>query len=168
MSNVVRCGALAAALAGCLVAAPAVADWRDLGVNVYGLSYHFDRDLAKELDVDNGFNPGLGLRYEFARREGWSFFADAGAYYDSGRETAWYGGAGALWQVAGGLHIGGALVVMNSDTYNEGKTFVAPLPLVAYDFGPVTVNLTYFPKVSNFNDVATLGLWFTLWPGRLR
>jgi hypothetical protein len=30
----------------------------------------------------------------------------------------------------------------------------------------VTVNLTFFPKVSRFNDVATLRLWFTVWPGR--
>jgi hypothetical protein len=28
------------------------------------------------------------------------------------------------------------------------------------------VNLTFFPKVSKYNDVATLGLWFTLWPGQ--
>jgi hypothetical protein len=168
MSNVVRHGALAAALAGGLAAAPASADWRDLGVNVYGLSHHFDRDRAEQLDVDNNFNPGLGLRYDFARHERWTFFADAGAYYDSGRNTAVYGGVGALWQVVGGLQIGGALAVMNSDTYNQGGTFVAPLPIVAYDFGPVTLNLTYFPKVANFNDVATLGLWFTIWPGRFK
>ena len=168
MPNVIRCSALVAALAGGLPAAPACADWRDLGVNVYGLSYHFDQDRAQQLDVDNSFNPGLGLRYGFARLERWSFFADAGAYYDSGRNTAVYGGVGALWKVVGGLQIGGALAVMDSDTYNQGKTFLAPLPLVAYDFGPVALNLTYFPKVSNYNDVATLGLWFTIWPGRFK
>lgn len=160
-----------AVLAGVLAlgaAGPGRADWRDLGVNVYGLSVHFDQDEAERLGVDNTLNPGLGLRYEFARRERWSFFADAGAYYDSGKNTALYGGVGALWQVVGGLKIGAALAVMDSDTYNNGKTFVAPLPLVTYDFGPVAVNLTFFPKVSKFNDVATLGLWFTVWPGRFR
>jgi hypothetical protein len=166
MTTAVRCAALAVAFAGCVLAAPAAADWRDLGVNVYGLSYHFDRDRARELDVDNSVNPGLGLRYTFAELERWSFFADAGAYYDSGRNTAVYSGVGALWRVVGGLQIGGALAVMNSDTYNDGDTFLAPLPVVAYDFGPVTVNLTYFPKISKYNDVATLGLWFTLWPGK--
>lgn len=164
-SAVVR-AVLAVVLAGSLFSAPAAADWRDVGVNVYGLSYHFDRDLAEQLGVDNSLNPGLGLRYNFAQLERWTFFADAGAYYDSGRNAAVYGGAGALWQAAAGLRIGGALAVMNSDTYNDGKTFVALLPLVAYDFGPVTVNLTFFPKVSRYNDVATLGLWFTLWPGK--
>lgn len=33
----------------------------DLGINLYGLSYHFDRSRARELGVDNGFNPGLGV-----------------------------------------------------------------------------------------------------------
>ncbi|HSD54293.1 MAG TPA: hypothetical protein VLC47_09015 [Burkholderiales bacterium] len=158
---------LLVALASCLAAVPVrAADWRELGVNVYGLSYHFDRDRAKQLDADNSLNPGLGLRYDFAQLERWTFFADGGAYYDSGRNTAVYGGVGALWQVVGGLKIGGALAVMNSDTYNDGDTFLAPLPLVAYDFGPFMVNLTFFPKISKFNEVATLGLWFTLWPGK--
>ena len=166
MTDAIRRVALAVAIALCVPAEPAAADWRDFGVDVYGLSYHFDRDRAKQLDVDNSFNPGLGLRYNFAQMERWTFFADAGAYYDSGRNTAVYGGVGALWQVVGGLQIGAALAVLNSDTYNQGKTFLAPLPLVAYDFGPVMVNLTYFPKISDYNEVATLGLWFTLWPGR--
>ena len=160
--------ALAVAISSCVPAESAAADWRDFGVDVYGLSYHFNRDRAKQLDVDNSFNPGLGLRYNFAQMERWTFFADAGAYYDSGRNTAVYGGVGALWQAVGGLQIGAALAVINSDTYNEGKTFLAPLPLVAYDFGPVMVNLTYFPKISDYNEVATLGLWFTLWPGRFK
>lgn len=168
MTTALRRAVLACAIALGAAAAPARADWRDVGVNVYGLSVHFDQDEAERLGVDNNFNPGLGLRYEFARHDRWSFFADAGAYYDSGKNTAVYGGVGALWQVVGGLKIGAALAVMDSDTYNNGKTFVAPLPLVAYDFGPVTVNLTFFPKVSKFNDVATLGLWFTVWPGRFR
>ena len=37
---------------------------------------------------------------------------------------------------------------------------------VGEDAGPVTFNLTYFPKISRFNDVATLGFWLTIWPGR--
>ncbi len=168
MTSTCRRTLLACALALGAAGAPAHADWSDLGVNVYGLSYHFDKSRAEQLDVDNNFNPGLGLRYQFARHERWTFFADAGAYYDSGKNTAVYGGAGALWQVVGGLQIGAAVAVFNSDTYNSGRTFVAPLPLVAYDFGPVTVNLTYFPKISDRNEVASLGLWFTIWPGRFR
>ena len=166
MTTAIRRAFFICAFALCAAAPAAVAgEW---GIDIYGLSYHFNRDLAKQLDVDNSFNPGLGVRYQFAEVERWSFFADAGAYHDSGSNTAVYGGVGALWQVVGGLQIGGALALMNSDTYNQGKTFIAPLPLVAYDLGPVTLNLIYFPKISNYNEVASLGFWVTLWPERFK
>jgi hypothetical protein len=99
-------------------------------------------------------------------RQRWRFFADAGVFNDSGRNTAALAGAGALWRVAGEFEIGAALAVMHSDTYNNGRTFIVPLPLVAWDLGPVTLNATFFPKVERFNDVATLGFWVTLWPER--
>lgn len=35
----------------------------ELGVNLYGFSYHFERERARELGLDNEINPGLGLRY---------------------------------------------------------------------------------------------------------
>jgi hypothetical protein len=40
------------------------------------------------------------------------------------------------------------------------------LPVIAWDLGPMTLNATFFPKVERYNDVATVGLWVTLWPGR--
>jgi hypothetical protein len=149
-----------------LIAACGVARADEIGINVYGLSYHFDRDRAQALGVDNEVNPGLGVRWKFAETERWRFFADAGVFSDSGKNTAALAGAGALWHVAGGVQIGAALAVMNSDTYNNGRTFIAPLPIVAWDLGPVTLNATFFPKIERYNDVATVGLWVTLWPGR--
>jgi hypothetical protein len=161
----------AAALAGvlavvALAAPPGAAAADEFGINVYGLSYHFDRDRAQALGVDNEVNPGLGVRWKFAEAERWQFFADAGVFSDSGKNTAVIAGGGALWHVAGGFQVGAALAIMNSDTYNNGRTFIAPLPLVAWDLGPATINLTFFPKIERFNDVATVGLWVTLWPGR--
>jgi hypothetical protein len=87
-------------------------------------------------------------------------------FSDSGRNTAALAGVGTLWHVAGGFRIGAALAVMNSDTYTPRRTFLAPLPLVAWELGPATINLTFFPKIERYNDVATVGLWVTLWPGR--
>ena len=49
------------------LAVPAAAN--DFGVNVYGLSRHLNRTKARELHVDNEFNPGLGLRYRVPRGE---------------------------------------------------------------------------------------------------
>jgi hypothetical protein len=59
--------------------------------------------------------------------------------------------------------VGGALALLDSDTYNQGKTFVAPLPLAAYEFRRATLNFVYIPKVSDANEVATLGFWTTFW-----
>ena len=146
-----------------LFAGACAAQSGELGVNVYGLSYHFERDRAKELGFDNEVNPGLGLRYRFPRRE-FDWFLDAGAYRDSGRNTAVFAGGGAFWKLTEGLRLGGALAFFQSDTYNDGDPFIAPLPLVAYEWRAVSVNMVYFPKVSGINDINTLGFWLTFWP----
>lgn len=136
------------------------ADW---GVNVYGLSWHFDRDKAKELGDDNGINPGLGVRWRPEKGEQLSWFVDAGAYHDSGRNTAVLAGLGLHWHATESLRLGGALVFLNSQTYNNGKSFVAPLPIAAWEFRRVMLNMVYMPKVRDLNDINTLGFWATVW-----
>jgi hypothetical protein len=136
------------------------ANW---GLNLYGLSYHFDRDTARSIGADNEINPGLGVRYRRPINASFDFFADAGAYKDSGRNTALLAGAGAFWRASNTLRLGGALVALQSDTYNRGDAFIAPLPVAALDFDRVTVNMVYMPKVSRFNAINTLGFWATVW-----
>lgn len=156
-----------AALAGVLLATgslsgPAAAgDW---GVNVYGLSYHWDRDLAEQNDLDNEFNPGLGVRYRMGEWLRADAIIDAGVYRDSGRHTAVYAAAGLLWPLddAKRFNVGAALTAFKSDTYNQGDAFVAPVPLLAVRFDRVTVNFTHFPKISNFNEVAATALFVTI------
>jgi hypothetical protein len=159
-------GALLALAAACAASAAGAADAGALAISFYGLSYHFDRDRAHALGVDNGLNPGLGVRYRFARWERWTLDAEAAAYYDSARNTAVVAGVAALWHVGRGFHLGGALALFDSPTYNHGRAFVAPIPLAAYDWGSVTLNATFVPRVGRYNDVATLGLWVTYWPKR--
>ena len=136
----------------------------DWGVNLYGASYHFERSRAKALGLDNEFNPGLGIRYRERLSERWDWFVDAGVYRDSGRNTALVAGPGALWKATDGWRLGGALAFFNSDSYNAGRAFIAPIPVVAYEWRAVTLNATFFPKVSHFNDINTLGLWLTVYP----
>lgn len=156
----VLCGVLLTlGLAG---AGPAAsAEW---GVNLYGLSYHWERDTAKANDWDNEFNPGLGVRYTFGEWLNASAFADAGAYYDSGRNTAVYGAGGLLWPLDRDrrFHLGAALTAFHSDTYNGGDAFIAPIPLFAVRFDHVTVNFTHFPKISDFNSVNTTAMFLTI------
>jgi hypothetical protein len=140
----------------------AAADW---GVNVYGLSRHLDRARARELHVDNEFNPGLGVRYRVPHGERLDWIFDTGVYRDSGRNTAFIAGAGASWHATGHLRFAGALTFFRSDTFNRGRAGIAPLPLAAWDTRSMTFNFVYFPKVREINSVATIGFWLTLWPG---
>lgn len=149
---------LAFAFAGFAPAASA-----DLGINFYGLSYHFDRSRARELGLDNEVNPGLGLRYRTQHSERLDWIFDVGGYRDSGRNTALLAGAGGLFRVTQYLRLGGALVLFDSETYNRGNTVLAPLPLAAIDTPGMTFNFFYTPSLSKLNDVATLGFWVTWW-----
>lgn len=134
------------------------------GLNLYGLSYHWERDVARANGWDNEFNPGLGLRYQGDAWGPGEWFLDAGAYRDSGRDTALYAGAG--WQAAlddaRRWWLGGALVAFSSDTYNRGEAFIAPVPLLSWRLPRVTLNLTHFPKFDDFNEVNTTALFVTL------
>jgi len=149
---------LAAALLGVL----ALSANADVGLNLYGLSWHLDADKAEEKGVDNWFNPGLGVRYRVPG-ERFDYFFDVGAYRDSGRNTALLAGGAAHWRATQSARLGLALVVLNSKTYNDGNTFLAPLPIAAWDFGPAQLNVAYMPKVSKINDINTLGFWLTYW-----
>jgi hypothetical protein len=135
----------------------------EIGLNLYGLSYHFDRSRARELRVDNEINPGLGLRYRVPQSERLQWIFDVGAYRDSGRNTALVAGAGGLWHATHRLRLGAALALFDSDTYNRGKTALAPVPIAAYELDRAMLNFVYLPKVREVNEVATLGFWVTWW-----
>lgn len=150
-------------LTACLVAGRAVAG--ELGVNLFGLSYHFEHRRAAEIDADNGFNPGVGLRYRVPRHR-MDWLLDASVYRDSGRRRAVYAGGAAVWKPLPRLGVGLALIAAQSDTYNEGEPFVTPLPLVIFDIRGVSVNFTYIPRIGGVNEINTLAVWLTLWPSR--
>jgi hypothetical protein len=135
----------------------------ELGVNVYGLSYHFDRDKARAHGLTHEVNPGLGIRWRAATAERFDYFADAGVYRDSAAHTAKIAGGGALWHATEHLRLGGALALFKSETYNHGKAFIAPVPLAAYEFRRVTFNLVYFPKLREQNPTNQVGAWVTIW-----
>ena len=96
----------------------------DIGINLYGASYHFERDRARELGLDNQFNPGLGVRYrQSSERMEW--LADAGIYHDSAEHTAMVVGVGAWWKAGQSLRLGAAIALFKSETYNGGPGFGA-------------------------------------------
>ena len=134
-----------------------------LGINVFGLSHHWDRELAHRNHADNELNWGLGVEYEFERTDRSRTFLDAGAYLDSGRNIAKFGGIG--WQGRLGSSnflAGGALVVFHSETYYNNMPFLAPVPLLTYEFKKASVTLFHFVKYENLNRVPVSGVFLTI------
>lgn len=135
----------------------------ELGLNLYGLSHHWEREEARRIGTDHEFNPGLGLRYGL---DGTTLcatpFLEAAAYRDSGAKTAIYAALGCKgWELARGVRLGGALAAFHSDTYNRGDPFIAPVPLLTWEVGKVTLNVTHFLKLKGFNDINTTGFFLT-------
>jgi len=133
-----------------------------LDLNVYGFSYHPDRDTVHRLNLDNEVNPGLGLHYELSDTERGTTFAEIGAYQDSGANLAKLVALGYQFKFAKRWRIGGALAVVHSQTYNDGVTFLAMIPLITYDMGRVKLNATYFPKLGHYNEVAAFGFYISI------
>ena len=51
---------------------------------------------------------------------------------------------------------------MHSDTYNNGDPFIAPAPIVAYEWRRVGVSMVYFPAFGDVNPTNQVGFWLTL------
>lgn len=134
----------------------------NLNVHVYGFSYHTDRDGVRRSGLDNEFNTGLGLNYKLREDERGISFVEAGFYRDSGSNLAKLAGIGYQFKYGEHWRLGGALVGVHSPTYNNGSFFVAPLPILTYDFGPVKLNAIYIPKYGDYNQFAVYGLYFSL------
>lgn len=149
--------ALAAALLA-LGCAAARAQERLL-LDVYGLSYHTNRSGVHAARLDNEFNPGLGLRYEFSENTGGVTFLEAGFYKDSGRHWTALAGPGYQFKLGERWRAGGALLFFDSRTYNHGRPFVAPVPIVSYDLGSFRLNAVYAPRVRDINEFAVFGFY---------
>ena len=136
---------------------------------MYGLAYHPDRETVHNNHLDNEVNFGLGLHYEFSNTERGITFGEVGAYEDSGANTAMFAAVGYQFKFGKRFRIGGALAVVRSQTYNEGVAFVGMIPLVSYDLGRVKLNLTYLPKVGDYNEVDAFAFYISIpfgQPGR--
>ena len=58
--------------------------------------------------------------------------------------------------------LGGALLGVQSETYNAGSPFIAPVPIVTYDLGRVKLNAVYIPAYGDYNPFAVFGFYFSL------
>jgi len=133
----------------------------NLNFHLYAFSYHTDRDGVRQHGLDNELNAGLGLNYAFHEDERGIAFAEAGFYRDSGSRVAKLAGVGYHYKLGEHWKLGGALLGVLSDTYNNGRFFIAPVPMLAYDFGVVELNITYVPRFRDYNKFAVFGFFFS-------
>lgn len=131
-------------------------------LNIYGLSYHPDREAARSRNVNNEINPGLGIHFEWPEDIRGNTFAEAGAYLDSGENWAKFVALGYQFRVGRRWKVGAALAGMHSRTYNNGTAFIGLIPLVTWDIGRIKLNAVYFPKFGHHNQVDVLGFYVSL------
>lgn len=136
--------------------------WRNLSLQVYGFSYHPDREGVRRAGLDNELNIGLGLNYTFHEDVRGVGFVEAGVFRDSGSNWAKLAGVGYQFKLGEHWRLGGALAGLHSTTYNRGKFFVAPLPIVTYDFGPVKLNASYAPRYKDINQFSVFSFYFSI------
>lgn len=135
---------------------------RKLSLNIFGLSYHPDRAGIRASRLDNEVNPGLGLSYEMHEDQQGVTSLEGGFFKDSGRNWAKFAGLGYQYKVGRNWRLGADLLAMQSATYNHTRSFLAPVPRISYDFGPVRANAIYVPRFGSYSRYATFGLYFTI------
>ena len=89
-------------------------------------------------------------------------FVEAGFYRDSGSHIAKIAGMGYQYKFGQRWRLGGALLGVQSETYNAGSPFIAPVPIVTYDLGRVKLNAVYIPAYGDYNPFAVFGFYFSL------
>jgi hypothetical protein len=151
-----------AAIVLLLARAPDARPEERLFLDVYGLSYHTNRAGVHAAHLDNEFNPGLGLKYELAASSRGVTFAEAGFYKDSGRRWTAMAGPGYQLKLGERWRAGGVLLLFDSPTYNHGRPFIAPIPMLTCDLGAFQLNAVYAPRVSDVNEFAVFGFYVSI------
>lgn len=135
---------------------------RKLSLNIFGLSYHPDRAGIHASALDNELNPGLGLGYEVHEDERGVIGLEGGIFKDSGRNWATFAGVGYQYKLGQHWRLGADLLAFQSETYNHTRSFLAPIPRLSYDFGPVRVNAVYVPRFGSYSRYSAFGFYFSV------
>lgn len=146
----------------CLSVQCVVAD--EFGVDVFGLSYHYESTTYVEGGKENDYNqlnPGLGLHWTFSESDRHIWTAKAGCFEDSKENWSLYAGPVYQYKLTESLHIGGGVLLFGSETYASP---VIPMPLVTYRIKPVRLNATWMPAADDSESAAvavfaTITLW---------
>ena len=131
---------------------------RGLGLDVFGLSLHFNRSAGY-----NELNPGIGLRDAFWHpAPKWEVFGDTSIYYDSRRHWAKYVAIGASYRLSESWAVGAGLAYGQSETYHHGTPFFAPVPGLAFIYRGIALNTVLLPSETAAAKIQGLGFFLTI------
>ena len=129
---------------------------------INGISKHFD---VTESSFPNGVNEknfGLGYEYNFEKSPDQSieWLVNTGFFKDSLSGTAVYAGGAGLIKVLqlDSVHLKFGIEASGfySSEYNQGRPFVALMPIMNVGTDKISLNITIIPKVSQFIDAGVV------------
>lgn len=133
----------------------------ELGIDVFGLSYHHDRKNYKG-ESFNEFNPGLGLNCILLDKRKVLLFADSGYYKDSLANWAQFLTVGARYKIIPALSLGLGLTYFKSRSYNRGDPALGPIPILSYRYKMFSLNTVFLPKYKDVNQHSAFGFFGTI------
>jgi hypothetical protein len=119
----------------------------ELGLNIFGLSYHYQSSSYLEGGVEteyNQLNKGAGLQYILSEKSNHLYFIESGLFEDSKSNRAFYAAIGLKYFLFRPLSVGIALTYLNSPTYGVP---VAPLPVITCRIGFAALNAIWVPAL---------------------
>ncbi len=133
----------------------------ELGINLYGLSYHLDRRDVTGYRF-NERNPGVGATLTIHEKQRSHYYIEAGIMEDSYRRAAKYVTFGYGYRIVKGLSIGVLCGIYDSRSVAESAVLVAA-PKVAYRYRDVELHLVHLPEFPGINPYPSFALYATLY-----
>lgn len=150
-----------AALCVVVFATSGKSNGQSLGLNIYGLSYHFLKDNQSR-ELFNEVNPGLGIRGTWCTSHNNWTALEAGIYRDTFRNTAKYATVGYHLRLLKGFRAGFNVGLYSSESIRNDEIIIIGVPAISYQLSFCIVNVVYLPKFRNINPFNTLGTYLTI------
>ncbi|MCP4571352.1 MAG: hypothetical protein GY838_03300 [bacterium] len=132
-----------------------------VGINIYGASYHFNTEPE---DGIRSFNPGGGLHWTFDRGRRAALELSAGFYRDSFAKPNTHWALGGRFRLLGPFELGAQLVRAESESLLRGIPHMGVLPFFTVRGRRLAVHGVYMPEIDGVNRIRTLGFMATVYP----
>ena len=134
-----------------------------IGIDLYGLSRHFDRQ-SREGYRFNEVNAGLGVDWVLLRTPSQTAFADLSIFRDSFRNPDRYVSIAWTHRLVGPLQMGAMLAVSSTRSENLGEPFMAPVPLLSYRTDRAALHILFLPPSTELSGYPSVAAFATGYP----